>query len=41
MVGRDRLNSLPQYDAIMMKEIKMPSASAHPIESVVHTIQEN
>jgi peptidoglycan/xylan/chitin deacetylase (PgdA/CDA1 family) len=39
MRARDKLNSLPEYDAIVMKEIKVPTAGTRPVETVVHTIQ--
>jgi peptidoglycan/xylan/chitin deacetylase (PgdA/CDA1 family) len=41
MRARDRLKSLPEYDAIVMKEIKTPNVSGRPVESVVRTIEGN
>jgi peptidoglycan-N-acetylglucosamine deacetylase len=39
MKARDQLTSLPEYDAIVMKEIKTPNVSGRPVESVVRTIE--
>ena len=39
MKGRDQLSSLPEYDAIVMKEVKTPNVSGRPVESVVRTIE--
>jgi peptidoglycan/xylan/chitin deacetylase (PgdA/CDA1 family) len=41
MRPRDQLSSLPEYDAIVMKEIKNPNVSTRPVESVVRTIEGN
>ncbi len=41
MRARDQLTSLPEYDAIVMKEIKTPNVSGRPVESVVRTIEGN
>ncbi|HXW25951.1 MAG TPA: polysaccharide deacetylase family protein [Xanthobacteraceae bacterium] len=41
MRPRDQLKSLPEYDAIVMKEIKTPNVSGRPVESVVRTIEGN
>jgi peptidoglycan/xylan/chitin deacetylase (PgdA/CDA1 family) len=41
MKARDQLASLPEYDAIVMKEIKTPNVSGRPVESVVRTIEGN
>ncbi|HEV2957266.1 MAG TPA: polysaccharide deacetylase family protein [Xanthobacteraceae bacterium] len=41
MKARDQLTSLPEYDAIVMKEIKTPNVSGRPVESVVRTIEGN
>jgi peptidoglycan/xylan/chitin deacetylase (PgdA/CDA1 family) len=41
MRPRDQLNSLPEYDAIVMKDIKSPNVSSRPVESVVRTIEGN
>ncbi|HML13162.1 MAG TPA: polysaccharide deacetylase family protein [Xanthobacteraceae bacterium] len=41
MRPRDQLTSLPEYDAIVMKEIKNPNVSSRPVESVVRTIEGN
>jgi peptidoglycan/xylan/chitin deacetylase (PgdA/CDA1 family) len=41
MRARDQLKSLPEYDAIVMKEIKTPNVSGRPVESVVRTIEGN
>jgi peptidoglycan/xylan/chitin deacetylase (PgdA/CDA1 family) len=41
MRARGQLNSLPEYDAIVMQEIKAPTVSTLPVESVVGTIQGN
>jgi peptidoglycan/xylan/chitin deacetylase (PgdA/CDA1 family) len=41
MRPRDKLKSLPEYDAIVMKEIKTPNVSGRPVESVVRTIEGN
>jgi peptidoglycan/xylan/chitin deacetylase (PgdA/CDA1 family) len=41
MRARDKLNSLPEYDAIVMKEIKTPNVSGRPVDSVVRTIEGN
>ena len=39
MKARDQLASLPEYDAIVMKEVKTPNVSGRPVESVVRTIE--
>ena len=39
MRPRGELKTLPEYDAIVMKEIKTPNVSGRPIESVVRTIE--
>jgi peptidoglycan/xylan/chitin deacetylase (PgdA/CDA1 family) len=39
MRAKDQLASLPEYDAIVMKEIKTPNVSGRPVESVVRTIE--
>jgi peptidoglycan-N-acetylglucosamine deacetylase len=39
MRARDQLAPLPEYDAIVMKEIKTPNVSGRPVESVVRTIE--
>jgi peptidoglycan/xylan/chitin deacetylase (PgdA/CDA1 family) len=39
MKGRDPLAPLPEYDAMIMKEIKTPNVSGRPVESVVRTIE--
>jgi peptidoglycan/xylan/chitin deacetylase (PgdA/CDA1 family) len=41
MKGREPLAPLPEYDAIVMKEIKTPNVSGRPVESVVRTIEGN
>lgn len=41
MKAKDQLTSLPEYDAIVMKEIKTPNVSGRPVESVVRTIEGN
>jgi len=41
MKGKDPLSPLPEYDAIVMKEIKTPNVSGRPVESVVRTIEGN
>jgi hypothetical protein len=41
MRAHDQLTSLPEYDAIVMKEIKSPNTSSRPVESVVRTIEGN
>jgi peptidoglycan/xylan/chitin deacetylase (PgdA/CDA1 family) len=41
MKARDQLTSLPEYDAMVMKEIKTPNVSGRPVESVVRTIEGN
>jgi peptidoglycan/xylan/chitin deacetylase (PgdA/CDA1 family) len=41
MKARDQLASLPEYDAMVMKEIKTPNVSGRPVESVVRTIEGN
>ena len=41
MKAHDQLTSLPEYDAIVMKEIKTPNVSGRPVESVVRTIEGN
>jgi peptidoglycan/xylan/chitin deacetylase (PgdA/CDA1 family) len=41
MRARDQLKPLPEYDAIVMKEIKTPNVSGRPVESVVRTIEGN
>jgi peptidoglycan/xylan/chitin deacetylase (PgdA/CDA1 family) len=41
MRPRDQLKPLPEYDAIVMKEIKTPNVSGRPVESVVRTIEGN
>jgi peptidoglycan/xylan/chitin deacetylase (PgdA/CDA1 family) len=41
MRARDQLAALPEYDAIVMKEIKTPNVSGRPVESVVRTIEGN
>jgi peptidoglycan/xylan/chitin deacetylase (PgdA/CDA1 family) len=41
MRARDQLRSLPEYDEIVMKEIKTPNVSGRPVESVVRTIEGN
>jgi peptidoglycan/xylan/chitin deacetylase (PgdA/CDA1 family) len=39
MRAKDQLASLPEYNAIVMKEIKTPNVSGRPVESVVRTIE--
>src|SRR5262249_13729432 len=39
MKGREPLAPLPEYDAMVMKEIKTPNVSGRPVESVVRTIE--
>jgi peptidoglycan/xylan/chitin deacetylase (PgdA/CDA1 family) len=41
MRPRDQLKPLPEYDAIVMKEIKTPNVSGRPVESVVRPIEGN
>jgi peptidoglycan/xylan/chitin deacetylase (PgdA/CDA1 family) len=41
MKAKDQLTSLPEYDEIVMKEIKTPNVSSRPVESVVRTIEGN
>jgi len=41
MRAKDQLTPLPEYDAIVMKEIKSPNVSSRPVESVVRTIEGN
>ena len=41
MRAKDQLAPLPEYDAIVMKEIKTPNVSGRPVESVVRTIEGN
>ena len=41
MRPRDKLKPLPEYDAIVMKEIKTPNVSGRPVESVIRTIEGN
>jgi peptidoglycan/xylan/chitin deacetylase (PgdA/CDA1 family) len=41
MRAKDELTPLPEYDAIVMKEIKSPNVSSRPVESVVRTIEGN
>jgi peptidoglycan/xylan/chitin deacetylase (PgdA/CDA1 family) len=41
MRAKDQLTSLPEYDQIVMKEIKSPNVSSRPVESVVRTIEGN
>jgi peptidoglycan/xylan/chitin deacetylase (PgdA/CDA1 family) len=41
MKARDQLMPLPEYDALIMKEIKTPNVSGRPVESVVRTIEGN
>jgi len=41
MRARDKLKPLPEYDAIVMKDIKTPNVSGRPVESVVRTIEGN
>jgi len=41
MRAKDQLTSLPEYDALVMKEIKSPNVSSRPVESVVRTIEGN
>ena len=41
MRAKDQLSPLPEYDAIVMKEIKTPNVSGRPVESVVRTIEGN
>jgi len=41
MRAKDQLTPLPEYDEIVMKEIKSPNVSSRPVESVVRTIEGN
>jgi peptidoglycan/xylan/chitin deacetylase (PgdA/CDA1 family) len=41
MRPRDQLKPLPEYDAIVMKEIKTPNVSGRSVESVVRTVEGN
>jgi peptidoglycan/xylan/chitin deacetylase (PgdA/CDA1 family) len=41
MRAKDQLSPLPEYDQIVMKEIKSPNVSSRPVESVVRTIEGN
>jgi peptidoglycan-N-acetylglucosamine deacetylase len=41
MRAKDQLTPLPEYDAVVMKEIKSPNVSSRPVESVVRTIEGN
>jgi peptidoglycan/xylan/chitin deacetylase (PgdA/CDA1 family) len=41
MRAKDQLTPLPEYDAIVMKEIKTPNVSSRPVERVVRTIEGN
>jgi peptidoglycan/xylan/chitin deacetylase (PgdA/CDA1 family) len=41
MRAKDQLTPLPEYDQIVMKEIKSPNVSSRPVESVVRTIEGN
>jgi len=38
LTAKDRAKSLPEYDALVLKEQKLPTASARPTSSVVRTI---
>jgi len=39
MRAKGQLSSLPEYDQIVMKEIKSPNVSSRPIENVVRTVE--
>ena len=41
MKAREPLKSLPEYDAVVIKELKLPTVSTRPIENVVRTIDGN
>jgi hypothetical protein len=41
MRARDRLNTLPEYDALVMKNIATPNVSSRAVESVVRTVDGN
>jgi hypothetical protein len=40
MRAKEPVNTIPQYDAEVAKEIKLPTISSRPTSSVVHTIDE-
>jgi peptidoglycan/xylan/chitin deacetylase (PgdA/CDA1 family) len=39
MKAKEQLETLPEYDALLVKDLKMPAVSARPLSSVVQTVQ--
>ena len=40
MKAREQLETLPEYDAMLVKELKVPTVASRPISSVVQTVQQ-
>jgi peptidoglycan/xylan/chitin deacetylase (PgdA/CDA1 family) len=40
MKAKEPLETLPEYDALMVKDVKVPAASARPLSSVVQTVSQ-
>jgi peptidoglycan/xylan/chitin deacetylase (PgdA/CDA1 family) len=39
MKAKEQLETLPEYDALLVKDLKVPAVSARPLSSVVQTVQ--
>src|SRR5437763_5367538 len=40
MKAKEQLETLPEYDAMLVKELKVPTVASRPISSVVQTVQD-
>jgi peptidoglycan/xylan/chitin deacetylase (PgdA/CDA1 family) len=40
MKAKEKLETLPEYDALLVKDLKVPSVSARPLSSVVQTVSQ-
>jgi hypothetical protein len=40
MKAKERLETLPEYDALLVKDLKVPTVSARPLSSVVQTVSQ-
>ena len=40
MKAKERLETLSEYDALLVKDLKVPTVSARPLSSVVQTVSQ-
>jgi hypothetical protein len=40
MKAKEQLETLPEYDAMLVKDLKVPTVASRPIGSVVQTVRD-